>query len=335
MTMRPRATMRDVAALAGVGLKTVSRVINDEGTVSAETSTRVLRAAAQLDYRPDFYAGALKRGDRKTRTIGLVVGNVANPFSGAVSRGVEDVASERGSAVLISSLDDEVDREYPVVDHLLHRRVDALILTPSRDDQSYLVREQERGTALVFADRRPVGINADVVVVDNADASAAAVRHLQAHGHREVAYLGDQALLWTAQERLRGYLSAVGEWTRVVQDLRSESSAYDATLRLLDAPDPPSALFTAQNLVTIGAIRALRARGLSSRVALVGFDDFELADLLDPPVTVVRQEPYEIGRAAAELAFARLADPDRPVETRVLPTRLVVRGSGELPGPRR
>ncbi|MFT4285543.1 MAG: LacI family DNA-binding transcriptional regulator [Protaetiibacter sp.] len=323
--------MRDVAALAGVGLKTVSRVINGEEKVAPETAERVLRAASQLDYRPDFYAGTLKRGDRRTRTIGLVVGNVANPFSGSIGRAVEDVATDHGSVVLTSSLDDDPAREERVVAHLLQRRVDGLVLTTARSDQSYLVREQERGTAIAFVDRAPTGIVADVVVTDNAESSAAAVRHLADHGHRRIAYLGDRPQLWTAHERLRGYRSAAPDQTHVVEDVEDEDEAAAATEALLSRPDPPTALFTAQNLITIGAIRALRRLGLSHRVALVGFDDIPLGDLVEPAITVVRQEPYEIGRRAAELVFARLADPALPPRTHVIRSTLVPRGSGEIP----
>ena len=323
--------MRDVAALAGVGLKTVSRVINGESKVAPETAARVIRAANQLDYQPDFYAGTLKRTDRRTRTLGLVVGNIANPFSGSVGRAVEDVATRHGSAVLTSSLDDDPEREEQLIANLLRRRVDSLILTTARSDQSYLVREQERGTGLVFVDRAPAGIVADVVVTDNADASATAVRHLMDHGHHRIAYLGDRPQLWTAQERLRGFRVAAPSHPIVDEDVEDEDEAVIAVERLFDQPEPPTALFTAQNLITIGAIRALRRLGLSSRVALVGFDDIPLGDLVEPAVTVMRQDPYAIGERAAELAFARHATPTLAPATYVIPSTLVVRGSGEIP----
>ena len=183
-TPRPYATMRDVARLAGVGLKTVSRVINSEPNVSADTVAKVLDAAARLDYRPDLHAGNLKRAGRKTRTIGLVVGSVANPFSAALNRGVEDVAAEHGTAVFASSLDDDADREERIIGEMIQRRVDALILTTVGRDQTHLAREQERGTVLVFVDRLPTGIAADAVVTNNQAAASRGVQHLVAHGHR-------------------------------------------------------------------------------------------------------------------------------------------------------
>ncbi len=332
-----RATMRDVAALAGVGIKTVSRVINNEPNVTPATIARVLDAAARLNFHPDLNAGNLRRTGRRTRTLGLVVGSVANPFSGAVHRGVEDTAIERGVAVFASSLDDDATREERIVGEMVRRRVDALILTTVRKNQSQLVAEQARGTVLVFVDREPAGIDADVVVTNNAEAAAEATAHLVRGGHRRLAYLGDRRELWTAQERRRGFLEQLGAigiptaGIPIVEDLHTEDAAYSATLELLDSAAPPTALFTSQNLVTIGALRALHARGLQHRIALVGFDDVPLGDMLDPGVTVVAQNPYEMGRVAAQRAFARM-DGDGGEPTRiVVPSVLIARGSGEIP----
>jgi len=325
-----RSTMRDVAALAGVGLKTVSRVINDEPNVSAETIARVRSAAERLDYRPDIHAGNLRRSDRKTRTLGLVVGSVANPFSGAVNRGVEDVAASRGTAVFASSLDDDASREATIVGEMLRRRVDGLVLTTVRKNQSYLVPEQRRGTVLVFVDRQPTGIDADSVVTNNAEAAAVATRHLQSYGHRSIAYLGDRAELWTASERRRGFLSAA-EPGLVIEDLHDEASAYEAALAALRSDTPPTAFFTSQNLVTIGALRALRELGLQREIAIVGFDDIPLGDMIEPGITVIAQDPYAIGSLAAERVFARLDGDQSESEAHVVPGTLIIRGSGEIP----
>ena len=328
--------MRDVAALAGIGLKTVSRVINDEPNVTAGTSARVRAAADQLNYRPDIHAGNLKRTDRKTRTLGLVVGSVANPFSGALHRGVEDTAAARGTAVFASSLDDDSSRETRIVSEMLHRRVDGLILTTVRKNQSYLAPEQQRGTVLAFVDRAPEGIEADSVVTNNADAAALATAHLVSAGHRRLAYLGDRAELWTAQERRRGFLTqlgAVGIATAdvpVIDELHDEETAFAAVLALFASDTPPTALFSSQNLVTIGAVRALRHLGLHHEIALVGFDDVPLGDLLEPGVTVIAQNPYEMGRVAAERVFARLDGDASPPQSVVIPSRLIPRGSGEI-----
>ena len=331
-----RSTMRDVAALAGVGLKTVSRVINNEPNVSAETIARVRVAAEQLEYRPDIHAGNLRRTDRKTRTLGLVVGSVANPFSGAVNRGVEDVAASRGTAVFASSLDDDSSRESSIVSEMLRRRVDGLILTTVRKNQSHLAPEQRRGTVLVFVDRQPTGIDADVVVSNNAGAASLATAHLLSHGHRSLAYLGDRSELWTAQERRRGFFEELGRSgipaadSTAIDELHDEASAYAAALELLQSDHRPTAIFTSQNLVTIGTIRALRELGLHREIALVGFDDVPLGDMLDPGVTCIAQDPYAIGSLAAERVFSRLDGDRSDSQVYVVPGSLIVRGSGEI-----
>jgi LacI family transcriptional regulator len=184
--------MKNVAALAGVGIKTVSRVVNNEPNVSEATIAKVRDAARILNYEPDLHAGNLRRADRKTQTLGLLVGSVANPFAGALHRAVEDVATERGVAVFAASLDDDPNRERGIVSALVRRRVDGLILTTATKSQGYLLPEQDRGTPIVFVDREPVGIEGDAVVSDNAPGASVAARHLIAHGHRHVAYLGDR-----------------------------------------------------------------------------------------------------------------------------------------------
>jgi LacI family transcriptional regulator len=331
--------MRDVAVLAGVGIKTVSRVINSEPNVSRATIERVQSAAARLNYQPDIHAGNLRRTDRRTQTLGLLVGSVANPFSGAVHRAIEDAAMARGVAVFASSLDDDPARERVAVNAFLRRRVDGLILTAVGKSQGYLLPEQERGTPIVFIDREPAGIDADAIVSTNVEGAAHATRHLIERGHRRIAFLGDRHDIRTANERRRGFLEELGRagiptgdaW--VVEDLHDEHSAHAAVARLLAEDHRPTAIFSAQNLITIGAVRGLRDRNLQSTVALVGFDDVELGDLLDPGLTVIAQDPDSIGRLAAERIFARLDGQDVEVETIVVPTKLIERGSGEIRPP--
>ncbi|WP_330932761.1 LacI family DNA-binding transcriptional regulator [Cellulosimicrobium cellulans] len=332
---RPR--MRDVAELAGVGIKTVSRVVNGEAHVTASTRAKVLDAVERLGYRPDVYAGNLRRAEGRTRTLGLLVSSVANPFAALVHRGVEEVAGEHGVAVLAASLDDDPETETRLVEAFLQRRVDGLVLTTVRPDQSYLSPERDRGTPMVFVDRLPHGIDADAVVCDNVDGAARATRHLLEHGHTRIAFLGDLERIQTARARRDGFLAELAragltaERATVVMDLHDEESAERVVVELLAGDDPPTAILSAQNLVTNGTLRALRRLGLAHRVALVGFDDVPLGDLLDPPVTVVAQDPREVGRLAARRLFARLDGDTSPHATTVVPTTLLVRGSGEIP----
>jgi len=328
--------MRDVAALAGVSLKTVSRVINAEPAVSDDLLARVHRAIDQLDYRPNLTASSLRRSDRKTATVGLVLEDLANPFSAAVTRAVEDAARPRGVTVVAGSVDEDPDRERALVREFVARRVDGLIVVPAADDQSYMLADRRAGTALVFVDRPPNHLDADAVVAANRSGAAEGVRHLMSVGHRRICFLGDLVTIRTAADRFAGYVEAVeraGEsvdLTIVRRDLHSSEAARAAVEELLRLADPPTAIFAAQNSLGIGAFAGLRGLRRQFDVALVGFDDFPLADLLDPGVTVVAQDPAAIGRLAAEILFRRLDGDQTPSRIEVVATRLIIRGSGEI-----
>jgi LacI family transcriptional regulator len=333
--------MHDVAALAGVSLKTVSRVVNGEAGVSTELTDRVNRAAAQLDFRPNLAASSLRRADGKTDTIGLLLEDVANPFSSAVHRAIEDAARRRGVLVLASSLDEDAERERLLTRAFVSRRVDGLIIVPAGPDQSYLLSERRAGLALVFIDRPPGFLDADAVLAANREGARTGVRHLLEHGHRRVAFLGDMRSISTARDRFVGYGDALRgagialDASLVRHEIRSIEQA-DAVTRELLMGEPglaPTALFTSQNLITIGAIKALRDLGRQHTVALVGFDDVLLGEFLEPGLTVVAGDPMAVGEAASDLLFRRLDGDTSPTQRRIIPTRLIVRGSGEIPPP--
>ncbi|MFC7534053.1 LacI family DNA-binding transcriptional regulator [Actinoplanes sp. GCM10030250] len=332
-----RPTMNDVARLAGVSLKTVSRVVNEERHVSSSMAIRVRDAVDALNYRPDLHASTLRRTDRRSETIGLLLEDVGNPFSAALHRAVEDVARAHGVHVLIGSIDDCPRREGELARAFTMRRADGLIIVPSGPDQSYLATEVRADTPVVFVDRPGHGIPADTVLATNAQGAAEATRHLIAHGHERIACLGDHTRVTTARQRAEGCLDALRsaglqpDLSLFVPGLGTTADAERAVLDLFRRPNPPTALFTCQNLVTVGAVRALRRLGLHRKVALVGFDDFPLADLLEPGVTVVAQDPITMGRTAAEALFRRIAGDSGPPAEVWIPTCLVQRGSGELP----
>jgi LacI family transcriptional regulator len=328
--------MKEVATLAGVSLATVSRVVNGDGRVRPDLTEKVRDAVALLGYRRDLTATNLRRADRASASIGLVFDDVANPFHAALLRGVETVARSRGVLPLVGSSDEDPDRERELAEAFLSRRVDGLIVVPSGTDHSYLRLERDAGVALVFVDRPPSFIDADCVLSDNAGGAFTGTKHLLAAGHRRIGFLGDHERIFTAVERLRGYREALAahgvafDQRLVRMGLHDSALASAAAADLLAADDPPTALFSAQNLVSIGTIQRLRQLGLQRRVALVGFDDLTLADALDPGLTVVAQDANELGRMTAELLFARLdgrTGPSRRVE---VPTTLIERGTGEL-----
>src|SRR3989442_9868034 len=263
-----RPAVLGVAALAGVGLKTVSRVVNDEPGVSPALEAKVRRAIAQLNYRRDANASMLRRLGGKTQTIGLVLEDVANPFSSALHRAIEDTARARGVLVFAGSCDENPLRERELIGSFRDRRVDGIIVVPASDDHTYLYGEQRAGTALVFVDRPAGHLDADTVGSDNVGGAVVAVGHLLGHGHRHNSFLGDLPTIFTARERLRGYKEALASAGVAVDEdlirtgLRDPQLAAQAVKELLSLANPPTALFTSQNFSTIGGIRALRSMGL-------------------------------------------------------------------------
>ena len=329
--------MRDVASTAGVSLKTVSRVVNSEDGVRPTTAARVEAAIAHLGFARNDVARSLRHG--RANALGLVIEDVANPFYSAIARTVEDAAHARSHILITGSCEEDAERERELVLRLLRRSVDALLIVPAGDDHRYLLPEIGAGTPIVFLDRPPRGVEADTVLLDNVGGARAAVEHLLAHGHERIAYIGDKPKVFTASERLAGYRAALTEAGLPVDEDLISPGSHDAAsaeraaraLLALPADRRPTALFTANNRNTIGALRALSTG--DGTIALVGFDDFELADMLPVPVTVVRHDPAAMGRIAAEMAYVRLDGDDGAPQLRTIDCEVVARGSGELPAP--
>jgi LacI family transcriptional regulator len=313
--------MKDVAAVAGVSLSTVSRVVNGSPPVAPELAEKVQRAVEMLGYRHNHTAGTLRRASGLSHSLGLIFDDVGNPFFASIHRGVEEVARERGVVTFAGSSDADPERERELTEGVLARRVDGLILVPTAYDYTHLLRDMAAGIGVVFIDRPPRTIDADCVLTENRAGARAAVEHLIAHGHRRIAYVGPAANgLFTANERLEGYRAAIaGVGDELV--FADAEAAVDAL---------PTAIFSAQNLMTIDVLHALHRRGLHESIAHVGFDDLPLAGAIEPGVTVIAQDPVGLGRAAAELLFSRLDGFTGPGRRVVLPTTLIERGSGEL-----
>ncbi|MEU7060223.1 LacI family DNA-binding transcriptional regulator [Streptomyces sp. NPDC046197] len=332
--MATRPTMKDVAAEAGVSAMTVSRVVNGDSAVAPQTAARVEAAVRKLGYQRDDVARQLRRADQLSQTIGLVVDNVADPFMAAVASAAEDVARQRGSMVLIGSSRDDLRREREVIAAFTARRVDGLILTPVAGSHRFLRAAQAQGTKIVCVDRAAAGLKVDTVVVDNFGAVKEAVQHLIAHGHRRIGYLGDKQEIWAVGERYRGYLAALkasgieADPALIRHGLRSGPDAAKAVTEILSSPEPPTAVLASNDIVAFGVLAVL-----PSGIAFVSFDDFTLAAQMTPPVTVIAQDPVALATSAAHLLFARIHGDTSPPRTVVMPTRLIPRGSGEIPGP--
>lgn len=329
---RSAPTMRDVAALAQVSAMTVSRVLHDDPRVTALTKQRVLAAVAELGYRRDETARNLRLG-RSTGLIGLVVTNLANPFYSQLALGVGEAADELGINVVLANSGEDPAKEVRLVNDLISRRVDGIIVVPAGDDHRYLDPEKLHQVPVVLAARPPSGVAADCVLVDDFGGTREAVRLLIARGHTKIAFLGLPPSAYTGAQRYSGFRAAMEEAglpldpDYVQYQQRDIAAAEQAAMQLLALPDPPTALFAANNRNTIGASRAITRTGAATD--LVGFDDFELADMLGLPLTVVAYDPGEVGHHAADLLIKRLQG-DRegtPAQRVVLPTKVV-----EYPG---
>ena len=330
-------TMKDVAERAGVGLATVSRVVNELGSVRPATADRVRAAIAELGFQRNEVARALRPGQH-SHTIGLLLGDLTNPFYATLAKAAVAVAGSARYAVVLSTVDEDPEVERQAIRELVGRRIAGLVIVPDQGDYRFLREETgRRPLPVVFVDRPSAGAEADTVVLDNEGGGRMATAHLLTHGHRRIAVLVAPSY-YTTGRRLRGYRRAmrdagvrVDERLVVTLRLGTPEEAEAAMQRLVALADPPTAVFCTTGFLAEGAIRAIGPAARS--MALVGFDDFPLADLLPVPLTVVATDPERLAEAATELLLARIGGSTTAPVRVVLPVRLVERGSGEIPPP--
>lgn len=329
-------TIRDVAQQADVSQATAARALGGYGYVGDDARQRVHAAARALGYLPNNAARTLASGT--SNIIGLVAGDIENSFFATAARGLADVVEEFGYTLIVANSDENVGRERRAVDSLRANRVDGLVVAPaSSNDGAHLAEAASAGTPIVLLDRTVRGLAVDSAVSDGLAGSMAAVRHLLAKGHRRIGIVLDAAEtpLTSMTMRLRGWADALREAgvdpddSLVVYASSPMQDGYKATFELLGRPHPPTAVFSASNFMTIGALRAFRELDivLGRDLSLVAFDDFELLNLYEPPVTAVAQPVRQLGREAGKLLLARMqGDSGKPKRLR-LPTELVVRDS--------
>ena len=334
----PAPTMRDVADLAGVGLGTVSRVVNGGASVRPATAERVRHEIDELGFRRNEIARALRPGNHSA-LVALLAGDLTNPFYATMAKTVVECARSADLGVVVSMVDEDPQAERRVVQDLLSRRVAGLLVVPDRGDHTYLQAANDSGTPVVLLDRPAVGVEADSVVADNERGGWLAGRHLLEHGHRRMAVLVAPSH-YTTGRRVRGFRRALraadvdlADELTVTLPVGSAAAAAEATDHLLGLAEPPTAIFATTGVTCEGALRALTGR--SRPAAVVGFDDFRLADLLPVPATVVTSDVGAMSRTAFDLLSRRIAGDRGAVRRVVVPVELIVRGSGELSPPNR
>jgi LacI family transcriptional regulator len=330
-----RSSIYDVAASAGVSAKTVSRVINGEQNVSVETKARVDAAIAELGYAQNPLARSLRAG--RDASVGIIVESLTDPFFGSLTSGAQGVLHDGEHAMLLASTQGVDGREQELVQAFLSRQPAGLIVVPLESDQSYL-DSVAAGVPVVFVDRPATGAQRDTVVNDDEAAAYGGTQHLIAHGHRSIALIGDLERVSSAGVRERGYRRALTEAGIEVDDelvfhCGTQDEAARAALRAVEEHGV-TAVFSANAKATLGIVPALLPRGHSD-VALVCFGDVPMSTAVTPALTVIDQDPVELGEAAARLLMERIDGLTGAPQRVVLPTRLIQRGSGELPPRRR
>ena len=329
------ATLKDVAQEADVSVSTVSRVFNEPDKVRKSTRERVRKAADRLGYKPSRVARRLRIQHGEANLIGLVIPDIQNPFFADITRGVEDVARDHDYALILSNSDEDPDKQRLAVDTLKTEEVDGVIVPPVSMDDPEVKRLVDSDIAVVCVDRRMEDTRVDTILSQNKKGAYEAVNHLIQLGHERIAFIGGIPRISTSADRRAGYEKALHDQGLPVEpvlikegDSRRERGQY-LTEELLDLDRPPTAIFTGNNLTTLGALSALNRRGLKvpEDMALVGYDDVPWAMALNPPPTVVEQPGYEMGSRAAELLLQRLNAPDRSPTVVTLQPKLTVRES--------
>lgn len=341
-------TIRDVARQAGVAPATAGRALGGYGHVSERTKLRVQETAEALGYRPNMVGRRMSTG--QSRTLGVLVGDIALEYFSRVVRGIADVAQTEGYQIVLANSDEDPKRERAAVDILFEDRVDGLIVAPAvASDGQHLNEVIRRGVPVVLVNRGVAGVAADSFFVDNERAAHDAVLYLARLGHRRIAVIGSRGSVALAEEpseprdlalepdgsRVAGYIRALTtagipidpELMRQSDDTRD--AAADETLSVLRLPDPATAVFTTFSRMTMGALDGISRAELRvpDDVSLIGFDDPEWATIVRPRLTVVAQPARALGAAAARLVLARIRGDQRPPQVTTLDTALIIRGS--------
>ncbi len=330
--------MRDVAMLAGVSVKTVSRVVNDEPNVSETVRTQVASAIDRLGFEKNLMASSVRRSDGRTQSIGLLVPDISNPHWGRLTREITDLLQQRRYALLTGSNDRDAEIEEGLLRAFTARQVDGLIIVPSVSETASRQRQLIADIPTVYTDGLPRTGGSDAVISDNEGGTRQAVEHLWKIGHVDIAYIGDEQFMSSAQERSYGFREAMLEHgvipgrDRFILDIANQQSAREAAASLLKSDAPPTAIICGNNTTMLGVLHEVHARGKQDSVALIGFDDHDMASVVRPGITVIAQDEVALAQTIVDRLLRRLDEPasSHQGETVRVPVSLISRGSGEI-----
>ena len=325
------ATLVDVARIAGVALKTASRVLNHSPELRPATAARVREVMTQLGYQPNELARGLKA--KRSAAIAMIVPNLADPFTAIAVQAVQEVARDKGYVVILASSGGDGTIENSELQVMLRRQIDGLILLAANSRKSNIKPLFEKNVPIVVLDEPIRGEKVDCITVSNRKAAREATKHLLGHGYRRILAVGARPELFTCAERLNGYrLAMKSAGLDAIELLVENESSFTAEVlsTFLSDPNPVEAIFTLNWVCTMLVLRALKVlhKGIAKDIALISFDDFELADMIPPGLTVVRQPTRELGREAARILFERIEKKPNDGPRRViLDTEFIIRGS--------
>src|SRR5699024_7973598 len=330
------STLNEVANEANVSATTVSRVINDSDKVNPDTRDRVLKAMRKLNYRPSRVAQRLRGKKGRSKLLGVIIPDIQNQYYSNIARGIEDVAYNKDYDVILCNSDENPDRERFYLDVLQAESVDGVILPPIHQYGTAVEGIIDTGIPVVCVDRKFAKQSVDTVVINNKKGAYSATSHLIDLNHKRIGIITSSPQFSSFQERQEGYEQALKDHDIPVNnslikegDPRNSETARKLTLELLQLDSAPTALFITNNLMTLGVLKALKQQNfvVPDDISIVMFDDMPWAQIMTPPLTVVRQPGYEMGRRAAELIFQRIADSERETVEVTMNPELIVRKS--------
>ena len=324
-----------VADIAGVSIATVSRVLNSDPAVKGATRSVVEQAIQNSGYRPNRVAQRLRTTTRSRKLIGLLIPDIRNPFYVDVIRGIEEYAYAHDSAVVIGNFSQDPKKEQLYIDILRSESVDGFVVAPTNGRDNNIEQLIHDGHPVVCIDRGLSDLQVDLVKSDNERGAFTATEHLITIGHRRIAHITGDPAIPTTSERIAGYAAALGTYGLSVNEtlIRGKASDFASGVQLagelLDLPEPPTAIFCGNNLLTLGALETILSRNLKipDDVAILGFDDLYWATSLNPPLTAVQQHGFEIGQRAIQLLYQRIANPNRLPTNVIIKTDLMIRKS--------
>ncbi|HTG71963.1 MAG TPA: LacI family DNA-binding transcriptional regulator [Candidatus Udaeobacter sp.] len=328
-----RARLKEVANLAGVSSATVSNALNGTKFVSDEIKAKIDAAIEELNYQPNIVAKSLRM--QESKIIGVLISDVANPFFSAVVRGMEEELAKSNYNILLCNTNSSIEKERNYLDVLIGKRVDGLIVSSAGNSGDYFRSLDKTGVPIVFLNRCPEFMNSDVIMTHNIRGAYTATEHLIKHGYEKIAIITGPSSISTGKDRLIGYTRAfedydvIGREELVKEGAFTKESGYDKMKELMEQEIKPDAVFISNNSMTLGAYKYLKEANIDipGQIAVLGYDDPDWAEIVDPPITTIRQPAYQLGVNAGNLMLARIKEKEVKREIMYMDTELIIRRS--------